>query len=266
MTDVKDSLFILKIPMKSSHEFALFHPQLSSLVTGSKTDPLSCIIDDIDLVHRMVHVLRLESGQQCVLFDRLSHCVFTVHTANKKAVAGTITMATKNIPLKPTITYCVPLLKRDALDHALYTLTEMGINTIQLIDTQKINRPWAPKEFERAQRVIIAAAEQSKHFSYPNLLSPLSFDEMLHQYMRLPAYKLYCDPDGKPLWQCLEQVHRLNPTDIIIMSGPEADLTREEKQQLQDCSVVFCALTPTILRAYQAITLSAGVFRSIARQ
>jgi len=266
MTDVKDLSSILKVPMKSSHEFALFHPQLSSLVAGNLTHTFSCVINDADLVHRMLHVLRLENGQQCILFDQLLHGIFTVHTINKKAVVGTITMVTKNISFKPIITYCVPLLKRDALDQALYTLTEIGVNAIQLVDTQKINRPWTPKEFERAQRLIIAAAEQSKNFAYPNLLSPLPFDEVLDNYMRLPAYKLYCDPSGEPLWQCLKQVHALKPTDIIIMSGPEADLTREEKKGLQDCSVIFCALTPTILRAYQAITLSAGVFRSITRQ
>jgi len=248
--------------MKPSHEFALFHPQLSSLVADGKIPTVSCMIDDVELIHRMVHVLRLEDGQQCVLFDRLWRGVFTVHTVNKKMVSGTITGITNNIPLRPTITYCVPLLKRDALEQVLYALTEMGINTIQLIDTQKIARAWTSKEFERAQRIIIAAAEQSKYFSYPNLLSPISFDAMLSNYMHSPAYKLYCDPDGKPLWHCLQQVRTLKPTDIIIISGPEADLTREEKQRLQDYAVVFCALTPTILRAYQAITLSAGVFRA----
>ena len=251
--------------MKSVHEFALFYRQLSKAVAGSKAATVPCIINDADTVHRMVHVLRLSSGQQCVLFDQVQHGVFTVLTANKKAVTGTINAITDNDLLVPSITYCLPLLKRDALDQSLYALTEMGINTIQLVDTQKISRGWTQKEFERCQRVIIAAAEQSKHFSYPNLLPPISFDQMLTNYMSLSTTKIFCDRDGVPLLQCIERVHAQKPAHIIIMAGPESDLTPCEKQELKDQGVTFCALTPTILRAYQAITLSAGIFRSIAR-
>jgi 16S rRNA U1498 N3-methylase RsmE len=84
--------------------------------------------------------------------------------------------------------------------------------------------------------------------------------------MGLSAYKIYCDPQGVPLVQCIEQVHALKPATLVIMSGPEADLTQPEKSMLRSKGVIFCALTPTILRSFQAITLSAGIFRAIAPQ
>ncbi len=250
--------------MTSTHEFALFFPQLSQINANNNQSPLPCSIDDPDLVHRIQHVLRLAPDEQCVLFDRLRHGTFTIQTVSKKRILGSITAITENRVLTPIITYCVPLLKRDALDQALYALTEMGITTIQLVSTHKSGRMWTDKEFERAQRVIIAAAEQSKHFAYPKLLPPIPFKHMLSTYMNTVAYKLYCDPAGETLWECIQQVYVQNPAHIILMAGPEADLTNEEKEQLRVHQVRFCALTPTVLRAYQAIALSAGVFRALS--
>ena len=43
------------------------------------------------------------------------------------------------------------------------------------------------------------------------------------------------------------------------------DLTEQEKNLLQDQGFLFCALTPTILRAQQAVALSAGLIRSLLR-
>lgn len=252
--------------MKSNHKFAFFFPALQDFLARGIKVQESCIIDDEPLVHRMVHVLRLEEGGQCMLFDRCHHGVFTILNAGKKRVTGSLKDIRKNTQFMPTIIYCVPLLKRDALESALYALTEMGVNSIQLVDTQKIARAWMHKEFERCQRVIIAAAEQSKYFAYPQLLPPISFEEAVVQYMGLSVYKIYCDPEGVPLMECIEQVRALKPTTIIIMAGPEADLTPHEKMMLRRCGVVFCALTPTILRSFQAITLSAGMFRAIAPQ
>jgi len=252
--------------MKSNHEFALFFPTLQDFLAEGKKAQESCVIDNEPLVHRMVHVLRLEKGGQCLLFDRCHHGIFTILNAGKKRVTGSLNDIKKNTQFMPTIIYCVPLLKRDALESALYALTEMGVNTIQLVDTQKAARAWTHKEFERCQRVIIAAAEQSKYFAYPQLLPPISFEETVAHYMGISAYKIYCDPGGAPVMECVEQVRTLKPATIIIMAGPEADLTPHEKMMLRSSGVVFCALTPTILRSFQAITLSAGIFRSIAPQ
>ena len=44
--------------------------------------------------------------------------------------------------------------------------------------------------------------------------------------------------------------------------GPEGDLTLEEKAYLKQLGFVFCALTPTVLRAQQAVALGLGVLRS----
>jgi RsmE family RNA methyltransferase len=51
----------------------------------------------------------------------------------------------------------------------------------------------------------------------------------------------------------------------VLFVGPEGDLTDQEKVLLKQNGFIFCALTPTILRACEAIALGAGVVRSILR-
>jgi len=47
------------------------------------------------------------------------------------------------------------------------------------------------------------------------------------------------------------------------MIGPEGDLTAQEKELLKERGVQFLRLTPTILRAQQAVVVAMGIFRSL---
>ncbi len=48
----------------------------------------------------------------------------------------------------------------------------------------------------------------------------------------------------------------------MAVIGPEGDLTKEEKAYLKEQGFLFCALTPTVLRAQQAVALGLGILRS----
>ena len=50
-----------------------------------------------------------------------------------------------------------------------------------------------------------------------------------------------------------------------MLVGPEGDLTHEEKQFVDDHGFIFCKLTPTIMRAHQAVAVGLGVLRSMLR-
>jgi 16S rRNA U1498 N3-methylase RsmE len=47
------------------------------------------------------------------------------------------------------------------------------------------------------------------------------------------------------------------------MVGPEGDLAATEKTELKRAQFTFCALTPTVLRAVDAIRIGAGMLRSL---
>ena len=61
----------------------------------------------------------------------------------------------------------------------------------------------------------------------------------------------------------MQSMHVDQPKQISLMVGPEGDLTMDEKELLKERDVQFLCLTPTVLRAQQAVAVSLGIFRSL---
>ncbi|HLC06825.1 MAG TPA: RsmE family RNA methyltransferase [Candidatus Babeliales bacterium] len=248
---------------KEKHEFALFVESLSSLLQ-EKDSGSNIIIADEKLVHRIVNVLRFGVGDMCILFDRSVHVSALITTfVGKKQVNVTIQSVQKTLVLQPTITFLLPLLKRDDYESALYALTEVGVSTIQLIFTQKIAHQLASsRDSERAQRILISAAEQSKNFAYPELQEPIALEIALKKYSTASS-KIFFDPEGKKFFDVMKTLYDNKAEHVLLLVGPEGDLSLEEKKTLQVNDFIFCALTPTIIRAVQAAALGAGFVRSL---
>ncbi len=248
---------------KEKHEFALFVPSLSSLV-HQKDVGNSIVLSDETVVHRIATVLRLRPSDQCIFFDRdIQAIVEIMGFVGKKQIQVKIESVQKNLVLQPSVTFLLPMLKRDDYAAALYALTEVGVSTIQLIFTHKTPHQWSrDKDNERAQRIIISAAEQSKNFTYPQLQEPITLEAALQKY-NAASVKFFFDPEGKHLFDVMNALHNDQPKDILLLIGPEGDLNSEEKRMVQVNQFIFCALTPTVIRAVQAATLGAGFVRSL---
>lgn len=247
---------------QEKHEFALFVESLS-LLTHTKNSGNNLILCDENLFHRMHTVLRLRSDDTCIFFDRNVYAVVTIVACVNKRISVTIqSLHTTSICL-PKIVFLLPVLKRDDCQAALYSLAEIGVNTIQLVFTQKTSHQWSRHDSERAQRIIISAAEQSKNFAYPELKEPVVLEVALKENKGVAATKLFFDPAGKKLFDIMQMVHTQQPCSVIMLIGPEGDLSLEEKKMVQENNFIFCALTPTVVRAVQAAALSAGFIRSL---
>lgn len=250
---------------KEKHEFALHIDSLSSLIHHKSINDTITLTDE-KLLHRMMTVLRLHKDDECILFDqKVFISAKIVSFTAKKYITIIIQSLQSTKALQPNITFLLPVLKRDDYEMALYALTEVGINTIQLISTQKTGTQWADnRDKDRAQRIIIAAAEQSKNFAYPDILPPISLENALAKYHNTKA-KFFFDPQGSLPFKVIQELQSNPPKDFLLLVGPEGDLTLEEKKIVLANNFIFCALTPTILRATQAAALAAGFVRSLFR-
>ncbi len=162
------------------HIFSFYIDRLSFLLSSVEIGSLA-VLKDKNVYHRIIRVLRLHSGDSCILFDSIIHVHFLIQKlVNKQEIYGVIKQKKYNKILQPHITSILPLLKRDDIETALYSLVEMGVNRIQLMITNKVQRKWGgKKEKEHLQKVIVAAAEQSKNFSIPLLHPPQSFEQVI---------------------------------------------------------------------------------------
>ncbi len=248
-----------------SHEFAFYSPVVSSIKKEACLEIY--YLNDPELIHRIGAILRLEKGDEIVLFDNHFHVKATIISFDgRRSIALQLHELEKNKVLSPTIQWVLPLLKREAFEEALYSLCELGATSIQPVLTKKTTRFWAgEKEEVRAQKIMIAAAEQSKQFVVPFIHPIIPLDLWLVQESPRGAIKLFFDPAGIPMQDVLALVKGRQAHHIIACAGPEGDLTYEEKVLLADQGFVFCALTPTILRAEEALVVGLGSLRSLIR-
>lgn len=240
----------------SRHTFALYY---ANAVTFKNSVGSSVSFDDKVLYHRMVHILRFSPGDYCIFFDAQYRYTVRIESVHKKHVELFIESVKKNVSLSPEVTLLLPLLKKQALAEAVYVAVEMGVNAIQLVMTEKAQRKWdGPRELERLQAVVIAACEQAKYFAVPEIRAPLNLHQTL---LAVPqeSTRIYYDPEG----MLMRDVALSSTNSIVVMVGPEGDLTTEEKVLLKKNNFNFVRLTPTVLRSVEAVTLGVGFIRSM---
>jgi len=245
------------------HEFALYNLAISEKAAHLKPGEL-LKIDDKDLCHRILHVLRIKPNESLILFNQQhnARCIFK-STEKKNILVLEIVSFQANNALHPAITFCLPLLKREAFQESIYALTELGANSIQPIISNLSRRNWGDtREYERAERIVHAAAEQSKNFAFPTISSTANLKTFLESTSKKQTI-IFFDPEGQPLMETIKQLQQKTIKELILIVGPEADLTPDEKEILKRHTVIFCSLTPTVLRAQQAVAISLGSFRSL---
>jgi len=249
---------------KSKHEFAFYKEDISSIVSTLSPDS-QLHIEDKNLCHRIEHILRLKPQEKFILFDRSENILVKLkYTEKKKYIVATIVKKEQNRRLKPKIEFILPLLKKDNFKSALYSLVELGAQVIQPVITQKSQKIWKKQLIHsRYLNIIISAAEQSKNFAFPILKAPVNLDQYLSENDNQSCIKIYFDPDGDLLWKKIEKIKSDNFDKIVLMVGPEGDLTQEEKKSIKQNNFIFCKLTPTVLRSFQAVTVGVGTLRSL---
>ena len=244
------------------HLFALYYASLSDTYRQMHANA-TLELTNRDLTHRISKVLRLQKGEQLILFDRTHHLHATLEDVQAKQIVLRTKPLLANTQPQPIITLGLPLLKRRDLEEALYAATEVGINAIQLLQTEKSSHLHKGDPLSRLERIVSAAAEQAKQFALPTLYAPIPVAEWFTTVSSEAA--VLFEPDGEMLHTIADQLRATQPHHITLLLGPEGDLTPEEKQMARSQGFIFCALTPTILQAHRAVAVGCGAMRSLLR-
>lgn len=231
----------------STHLFAVHIPLLPS-------GDIFTLADE-SAVHRISTVLRLTSGQKIILFDERQVVTGSLLRVTKKNIEVAVEDRNLINQLMPNITWLLPLLEKEYFEEALYYLTVLGITTIVPVITQLSKKSMTVKS-DRIQRILIAAAEQSKQFALPRIKEPIELEKASALYTA--PFKIVFDVDGDAASQIIPTVTQ----EVIGMTGPEAGLTEQEKKMLMQNGYQCCMLTSTILKASHATFLAAGMIRS----
>jgi 16S rRNA (uracil1498-N3)-methyltransferase len=252
------------------HRFFIEPEQISNLqVTLSE-----------EISHQISQVLRLKQNDQIIILDDsgMEYLVKLIDV-NKKHSTGEIIKKNKNEnePDKKVHLY-QSLIARDNFELILQKSVELGVSEITPILTERtqLDRKFVEGKYERWQKIIKEAAEQSERGKLPALNQPLNFDAALTQSS--PNGKTFIaweeepnqmlsdfssrhprpDRGSKNSLSKLDSRLRENDTKsnmrfaINIFIGPEGGFTHQEIEIAKENKVKPISLGKTILRAETA--------------
>lgn len=244
--------------MSEKHLFAIFVPNLEETIEKAGVIALT----DPGLIFRVRKVLRLESGEQVVFFNDQSRIIVKTMDLDKKIVRFKIIETLPQAEPQAQIHLFLGLLKKQALEDAIYFATEVGVSQITPIITEKIHKNyWSKKEKERMEKIIICAREQAKSFSPTQLNHPVNLAELKFD-KKIPT--ILFDSSGEPFSEVQAKITKAypSPKKINLIIGPEAGLTGIEIKNILTQNTTYCsALTQNILRAPEATLLACGLLK-----
>lgn len=223
-----------------------------------------------DESHHLLRVLRLHKGTLIDLFDASGRA----WSAEVDGAHGKLARVRLLMPLEeddepqhsgPPINLAVAGLKRRAMDLMIEKLSELGVDTLQVLLTRRTvaMRDVAENEDPPARwdRLAIAAAKQCGRNRPLAILPPVLLEEWLER-SRPPAQTIFAHlhPEAPLLgrWRAQHAAHDL---PIWIVIGPEGGWSGNEVSALELSGCTPVSLGRLTLRAETAAIAAAAVCR-----
>ena len=208
--------------------------------------------------HHLTRVLRIQSGQEIVLFDGEGHVAEAqVEIVSKRNVTARI-IRRFFIP-EPTVQIDLiqALPKPDRWNIVLQKAVELGAHEVFPILTQHtLFRP-NEKQQARWEKIVINAAQQCEVRWLPRLHSVQTLNNICSHLPRYDLVLIGSLYDGaKPLQTILKGK---TPKNIALFIGPEGDFTEQEVQLAKNAGAIPVSFGKRILRTETAAIFGLSV-------
>jgi 16S rRNA (uracil1498-N3)-methyltransferase len=212
-------------------------------------------IQDEALFHQWTKVLRYQPGREVVLFNELheERLYKIVKIGNNAVQLELVTEFEPKLP-KREVYLGFSLLKKDKSDWVLQKTTELGVRHLVPLLTDRTEKTGFNEE--RAQKIIIEAAEQCERTDIPSLRSLITPQQFVDE-MRDKATIYIAEKSDKKFGD-LDEL----PDPVVIMIGPEGGWSDEELTYFREQQLPLVSLSDFTLRAETA-AISAVVQISI---
>lgn len=205
-----------------------------------------------DEFHHLSKVLRLKSGDEIYVMNGQGLILKCRIDFISKDKAECTVLEEKIFPKKEIkIIAFIPVLKnQERFELVIEKLTELGVDIIQPYYSQRtISKNL---RIERCKRILIAAIKQSLNPFLPEFRQPLALYEAINEFKN-NSLILLGDPSGKNIFEIQERFKNLDIKNIVLIVGPEGDLTPEEKEILKSLDTLSINLGKYRLRTETAI-------------
>jgi 16S rRNA (uracil1498-N3)-methyltransferase len=217
----------------------------------------------------LARVLRARAGQSVIVLDGRGNAFRAVLVSIEKnetiaQIEETVTAA----PEPPVIlTIAQALGKGDKFEQVVQHGTEAGASAFVPVRAERcvadVPEAKVAERVARWQQIAKSAAEQSGRTIIPHVAAPLTFKQLLDEYvhMRLDPQQPDClllhpDPSAQPLSRILptlkKPLSRSARCIIVLAIGPEGGWSPAEVLQAQNANIPLVTLGPHILRTETA--------------
>ncbi len=198
--------------------------------------------------HYVVNVMRLKRGSNLNFFNKEGEWLSEIIFIERDKVEVKFLNKIKE-PLKiSNIELAICLVKKTPMEIILQKATELGVRKITPIISDRTEIK--DLNFERANKIIIEATEQSNQLNKPDLSQIIKLKDFINNISK----------DEKLFFADVNSKHKLSSKDLgqgkkaSVLIGPEGDFSPAERELiLSNRETVPFTLSENILRADTAV-------------
>jgi 16S rRNA (uracil1498-N3)-methyltransferase len=221
------------------------------------------VVLSADHSHYLQHVMRQSVGGGVELFNgRDGAFAATLTTAHKKGCVVTLGMHTRAQTPPSGVRLMLALIKRARLEWAVEKATEMGVDSIQLLITDRTQSDHV--KAERLQAIATEAAEQCERLDVPQIHAPKPLKHVLASWGEQPL--VFCDEALAGAGQTGTAAMQIGSDGLDILIGPEGGFSSDERAHIRAMDAVIpIALGPLVLRADTAVVAALATVRVLTQ-
>ena len=201
--------------------------------------------------HYLGHVLRLRSGDRFIAMNGLGQswiAVLATQAATAKILEPIQTQT--ELPISVTLLIALP---KNGMDEVVRQVTELGVDQIvPILSDRSLLKP-SPQKLDRWQRIAQEAAEQSERQIVPGIQSPQAWGQALQIWNAQHSMCYFCAERGtrSHLLSCLQALSAEEwSRGMTIAIGCEGGWTEAEIER-------------AIAVGYQPVSLGARILRAV---
>lgn len=213
------------------------------------------VVNDADFINQAKNVLRLKVGDELILCDgkmNEAKARFTELGSSASKLEILEVYKNKNEPKNYVVLYC-PILKKENFEWAVQKAVEVGVKEIAPIITARTVK--LGLNYERLNKIIKEAAEQSGRGILPLLREPMNFEEVLKS-AKENSTNLFFQIGYPSIVHKRADRPKCVQCKIGVFVGPEGGWTEEEIKKAQSNGFTLVGLGKTILRAETAAIIA----------
>ena len=198
--------------------------------------------------HYIVNVMRLKKGSNINFFNKEGEWLSEIISIERDKVEVKFLNKVKEPSKISNIELAVCLVKKTPMEIILQKATELGVRKIIPIISDRTEVK--DLNFERANKIIVEATEQSNQLNTPDLSQIIKLKDFINNISK--DEKLFFADVNSKHKPSLKDSGQCKKTTILI--GPEGDFSPEERELiLSKPETVSFTLSENILRADTAV-------------